>query len=448
MCDTFCVRRPGGMLFAKSSDRPVGEVQIVEWLAPRIGGTAGSGGPTVRATHVAIPDAGSMGVVGSRPTWMWGLEHGVNEHGVAIGNEKVWTVDDPRAVPPSLLGMDLVRLGLERGRSADEALDAVTALIEAHGQGGSGEEHRDRPYWSSFLLVDGDGGWVLETSSRSWVARPVGEGAAISNRLTIGTDWTCASADVDRGADWDAWRDPKVPTNIADHRLAATRTCVARGPSVTPGDAVAALRDHGTGAWGSPWASGPVSSAVGSAEIVPPAPPESPGDDGSGVTVCMHVRGSQCTTASMVAELPAQGGPAGGSSRPPIRVWASLGTACTGVFLPVAMGPPTVGTAGSDGDGPAAVVPDVLGDTAAWHAFSDLGRAVEAPDGAGATALHAIRRVLGPIEAAAWREADDLWSADAGADRWRAATARWSADVRAALTTLATRVGPDGSRGR
>ena len=44
---------------------------------------------------MAVPDAGAVGVLGSRPTWMWGLEHGVNEHGVAIGNEKVWTVDDP-----------------------------------------------------------------------------------------------------------------------------------------------------------------------------------------------------------------------------------------------------------------------------------------------------------------------------------------------------------------
>jgi hypothetical protein len=369
---------------------------------------------------------------------MWGLEHGVNEHGVAIGNEKVWTVDDPRAVPAALLGMDLVRLGLERGRSADEAVDAVTSLLETHGQGGSGEEHHDEPYWSSFLVVDGDGGWVLETSSRSWVARPVGEGAAISNRLTLGTDWTRSSPDVAVGTDWDERRDPAAPTGIADHRLAATRSCVAVGPDVTASDAVAALRDHGTGPWGSPRDRGAGSSAAGAAGR-PPPPPEDVRDDWSGVTVCMHVRDYQCTTASMVAVLPGGRDPAGGSP-PPTRVWASLGGACTGVFLPVAVGPglagAAVGAPGTEGDGVGAVVPDVLGDTAAWAAFSALGRVVEVVGGAGSSALVRIRNVLGPIEAAAWDEADDLWSADAGSDRWQVAAAGWSTEVRAALTTL------------
>ena len=101
MCDTFCIRRPGGMLFAKASDRPIDEPQLLEWFAARPVGS-----PEVRATYRSIPDLGSAGVLGSRPTWMWGVEHGVNEHGVAIGNEKVWTVDDPRGRPEPRPGSD------------------------------------------------------------------------------------------------------------------------------------------------------------------------------------------------------------------------------------------------------------------------------------------------------------------------------------------------------
>src|SRR5690606_64209 len=130
-------------------------------------------------------------------------------------------------------------------------------------------------------------------------------------------------------------------------------------------------------------------------------------DDWSGVTVCMHVRGYQCTTASMVADLPASGGE-------PLRVWATLGTACTAVFLPVGVLPAEAGRE------PRAVVPTVLGDPDAWRSFSALGRRVEAPGEAGAAALAAVRAVLDPIEAAAGEEADALWRGGAGPDAWRA----------------------------
>jgi hypothetical protein len=413
VCDTACVRRPDGMLFAKSSDRPVDEVQVLRWFDRRA-----PADDRVRTTYAAVPDTGAAALVGSQPTWMWGLEHGVNEHGVAIGNEKVWTVDDPHAAPPALLGMDLVRLGLERGTDATGALDAMVALLEAHGQGGSGERGGDEPYWSSFLVVDGGGGWVLETSGRSWVAQPVGDGAAISNRLTLSTGWTRSSADVAPGSDWDDRRAAAVPTALADHRLAATRACVARGAAATPADAAATLRDHGTGPWGAPGTPAPAGAA-------PPPPPDAVGDDWSGVTVCMHVRGYQCTTASLVADLPASPGA-------PPRLWASLGTPCCGVFLPVAVLPSR----------PLAVLPSVLGDAGAWRSFAALSRRVEAPGDRGAAALADARAILAPVEAAAWEEADALWATGAGPAAWRTAADRWDGAVRAALAVLTVPAAP------
>lgn len=402
MCDTFCIRRRGGMLFAKSSDRPIDEPQVLEWFGPR------APGGSVRTTYLTIPDAGAAPLLGSRPTWMWGLEHGVNEHRVAIGNERVWTVDDPRAAPPALVGMDLVRLSLERAHTADDALDVVTGLLDAHGQGGSGEEGGEVPYWSSFLIVDPQGGWILETSGRSWVAAPVGDGAAISNRLTLSTDWTRSSVDIEPGADWGRWRSLRAPTGIADHRLAATRACVAAGRS-EPQRAIAALRDHGAGPWG----------GSGDLDEVSPVP-SAVHDDWSGITVCMHVRDHQCTTASMVADLPAD--PAA-----PLRVWASLGTPCASVYLPV-------GLIGAD-----AVVPTVLGDAGAWRSFSAVSRTVERPGEQGRSALLAARAALAPIEVSAWSEAEALWTTGASAARWRDAAETWDERTRAALDDLVAR---------
>jgi hypothetical protein len=354
VCDTLCVVTPERTLFAKNSDRPPQEAQVVEWHPRRAGGGA------LETQYLTLPDAGAAALLGSRPTWLWGLEHGVNEHGVAIGNEKIWTVDDARSQPPALLGMDLVRLGLERARTADDALDTMTALLTEHGQGGSGEAHHDEPYFSSFMVVDTHGGWVLETSARTWAARPIDRGAAISNRVSIGTDWTRASDDIAPGTDFDRWRDPKAPTGIADHRLRATSAAVALGDDATPASLIATLRDHGADPTGSP--------------------PTAVHDDWSGVTVCMHVRDYQATTAAMVVELPRDG-----SAR---RAWSCLGSPCTGVFLPCF--PP--------------FVPPELADEKQWHRFAALRSRVE-QDGA---ALPDIRAELDPVEGALWSEAEAL----------------------------------------
>ena len=67
----------------------------------------------------------TLGVLGSRPAWMWGVEHGVNEAGVAAGNATIYTTLDPRGFPDALTGMDLVRLALERASTAAEAVEVV-----------------------------------------------------------------------------------------------------------------------------------------------------------------------------------------------------------------------------------------------------------------------------------------------------------------------------------
>ena len=355
MCDTLCLRHDDGMWFAKNSDRHPDEAQIVEWFEARRAQTE------IHTQYLTIPGADAFAFIGSRPTWLWGCEHGVNEHGVAIGNEKIWTVDRPCSNPPALLGMDIVRLVLERARSADDALEVCTTLIQRHGQGGSGEPHADEPYFSSFLMVDARGGWVVESSNRTWAARPVNEGTAISNRVSINTDWTRASADVPAGSSFDVFRHPKMPTGVADHRLATTRASVARGARTTAADLVRTLRSHGDTPAG---------------EI-----PRDVGDDWQGFTVCMHRPESHAqTTASMIAHMP--------SDAAPIRAWASLGNPCVGVFVPVF----------------AAAVPPELADAHTWKRFSVIRGSVEA----GEQTIESVRAVLDPVETELWEAADEL----------------------------------------
>ena len=382
MCDTLCAVGSSGLLFAKNSDRPPTEPQVVESFAAR------TPGGVLHTQYLELPDSGAAAFIGSRPTWLWGVEHGLNEHGVAIGNEKIWTTGRPRTRPPALLGMDIVRLGLERSRTADEARRVMTELITQFGQGGSGELDHDEPYDSSFLIADRHGGWILETCDRTWAARPLGAGAAISNRISLERDWTLASADVPPGADFQGWRHPTVPTTIADHRLATTQACVARGSEhLEPPDLVATLRSHATGPWGAPGEAGRRFDPI----------PDAPGEDNRGVTVCMHVRGYQATTAAMVCSVTID-------PSIPARAWVALGSPCVSVFVPVF---------------PAVGIPAPLSSADTWSRFAALRDRVEADP----AALGSIRGKLAPVEAELWQRADAVELDDVPAQRAYTATA-------------------------
>jgi secernin len=204
MCDTLVVTpqftADGALWFAKNSDREPGEAQLVEHLPARRPTTA-----TLQCTHIEIPQASRTNeVVISRPFWMWGAEMGANEHGVAIGNEAVFTRLPYAKV--GLTGMDLLRLALERAATAREALGTITRLIDEHGQGGgAGYRNRKFRYHNSFIIADPTEAWVLETAGPHWAAQRVSGMRTISNALTIGKQFDLLSDAAYRFAKAQGW---------------------------------------------------------------------------------------------------------------------------------------------------------------------------------------------------------------------------------------------------
>ncbi|KFP06792.1 Secernin-2, partial [Calypte anna] len=176
------------VIFAKNADRPRHEVQEILYVPA----ATHQPGDKVQCTYLEIEQVErTHGVVLSRPAWLWGAEMGANEHGVCVGNEGVWT-REAVGEEEALLGMDLVRLGLERGSSAREAVGVITSLLERYGQGGScKEEPEPFIYHNTFLLADRTEAWVLETAGRYWAAQQIREGSHnISNQLSIGREVT------------------------------------------------------------------------------------------------------------------------------------------------------------------------------------------------------------------------------------------------------------------
>uniref|UniRef100_A0A7S3P606 Dipeptidase n=1 Tax=Amphora coffeiformis TaxID=265554 RepID=A0A7S3P606_9STRA len=205
-CDTFVALPPatpaGVCIFGKNSDRPTGEGQSIRRY-PAVDYSVNDDDeppPMLECTYMSIPQVShTHAVLLSQIDWMWGCEMGANEHGVVIGNEAVWTVeaDLDDYDEPALLGMDLVRLGLERGGTAREALDVVTTLLETYGQGRAcAENDPSFTYHNSFLIADPTPqAFVLETAGRHWVAEHITKGTRnISNGLTIRTKFDLHSA--------------------------------------------------------------------------------------------------------------------------------------------------------------------------------------------------------------------------------------------------------------
>ena len=264
------------LIWAKNSDRHPGESQVLEFHPARVEKETTLGGLT-------IPGAATLATLGSAPYWGYGYEMGVNSNGVAIGNEAIYTRNSRADSAAGLTGMELVRLGLERGSTAPEAAEVIVGLVERYGQGASAtpfEPPEHGYYDNAFLVADPKEALIIEAVGREAKVQAVSSsGYSISNFPPLGSrpDWR------------------KGPTISGAYRSRLTRQALKQPRPLELNQVFALARKHGFGHG-----------------------------------VCMHpIPGlvPYQTVASMVAVLPT-------SSEQILEVWWCAGLPCRGVYLP------------------------------------------------------------------------------------------------------------------
>ena len=214
-CDTLALSgkyyASGRNTLMKNSDRPLGEAQPLAFFPA----AAHAPGEQLRCTHLTVPQAEkTYAVLGCKPYWIWGFEMGANEKGLFIGNEAQGSRCDAETVE-GLLGMDLLRLALERSATAREAVNVIAGLLTAYGQNANANPLYDRRYENSFILVDPEEIWVMETAGREWAAKRYPDYAAVSNCYGIETDYDLCSENMEALARKNLWISPEEPMNFA-----------------------------------------------------------------------------------------------------------------------------------------------------------------------------------------------------------------------------------------
>ena len=341
MCDTWVamsdVTLSQNVIFGKNSDRPIFDCQPLVFQ-PRNEWPANS---NIKTEYIELPQgAVTYAHLGSRPYWCWGYEEGINEYSVVIGNEAIFTktfrdaagaLNKGHQPELGLLGMDLIRLALERSQTARQAVEVMGELIERYGQFGSGvptKSHREGGYDNSFIIADPHEAWVLEAVGKRWAARCTSHGyTSISNQPSIRDQWDLASRDLkafaveqgwwsnDERAPFDfarAYIDERVPRQVSHIRATRSRQLLAeKAGQITPGWMRRIARDH----YEDTFLQGPYFDAA----------------DPDLLTLCMHVSPADFTwgntASSCVAILP--------TSRAELPIfWWNAGPPCNGCYVP------------------------------------------------------------------------------------------------------------------
>ena len=320
MCDTFAAlgeaTKNGSVIFGKNSDRRVNEPSLMVHV-PRKKHAAYS---ELKTTYITIPQARQTNeIMLFKPSWIWGAEIGCNEFGLCIGNEAVFTKEPLASC--SLIGMDYVRLALERCENAFGAMMLITDSLGRYNQGGNCAFEGNASYHNSFLLADSSEAYVLETAGVFWAAKKIRSFYAISNCLSIGEQFDYAHTGLVDHAIEKGWCDSAASFHFAncygDRKLTAATGGIERrklltsklesyAGAVTADIAKELLRLHDPGCESNPFV------------------------QSGRCSVCMHGgdENKNQTTGSFVAELGAVN-----------RYWATgASLPCVSAFKPVCFG--------------------------------------------------------------------------------------------------------------
>ncbi|MBF8982859.1 C69 family dipeptidase [Lutibacter sp. B2] len=154
-------------------------------------------GSVYHAAYIDIPQVEeTYKFVGNRTAGRWGYGMGINEHQVIVSDNDAPSRDilDFKA---SLHDNDVIRLILERAKTAREGVDIVTELVEKYGQA-----------WNGIMFEIGDPNdlWVVEVTGHRWVAKQYKDTiTARSNQYQIEDDYDLSSKDLIDFAQGQGW---------------------------------------------------------------------------------------------------------------------------------------------------------------------------------------------------------------------------------------------------
>lgn len=313
--------KDGTVIFGKNSDRPINEAQPLCFF-PAADYPQHS---EVQCSFIRIPQVPhTYACIGSKPHVFFGFEHGINEHGVMIGNEQVSGREAPER-KWGLIGMDILRLALERSSTAKEAVAVIGELLETFGTGGE-PGVRIRPFNSNYVIADAREVYLFESHQRSWVAKKVEDTGYLSNCYSIQEDYTMIGSDVIREAKEKGWIGDEAHFNPAKAwtiddclfeesegfvRYARLDKLMKNRPPFTPKMMMNNLRDHYEG------------EALGQT-IFSPAAAKIP-------CICSHPGGTGgCVTAASSVAVIRRDVP----KELVFTYWASMSPPCCSIFRP------------------------------------------------------------------------------------------------------------------